>query len=296
MKKEKRFFLLFIILIVSALFGALIWVWVDADSINPRAGTPAENTGEKLLATPVEVPTLKDTVVNSKDTTRSSHIELHYPTVLLAQHPELAKDANAVIAAFASDTISTFNKDVDDTDSPNIPAGFESDLTVRYSALLLSPTVISIRFDESEYITGSAHPNNQSRILNYDMERHLLLQTKDLFASSTKALPLLANYTREKLKIILADRAQRQLEGEALPGSEPTTENFSSVGITKQGLLVVFNPCQVAPCARGSIQVPIPLSDLAENISPRVKEAITLAENNIVEATIETSSTPNTER
>ncbi len=290
MEKENTFFLLFIVIIVCALLGALASVKVRSNDIHPVSSTPGEEDSAMQVKVPVEVPVLTDAKIVTSDQEKRYTIEVHYPTVSLAQHPELARDANTVIRAFASDTIESFMKDVDEMYSPNVPLEFTSDLSVRWSVLLESPTLLSLRFDESEYIAGSAHPNSQTRILNYDMERHLLLQTKDLFASSTTALPFLSAYSREKLSTILGDQPREIYESQALPGTEPTVENFSVVGITKEGLLAVFTPYQVAPYARGTIQIPIPLQDIDVELSARVRDAIGAASTNIVEATPEISS------
>jgi hypothetical protein len=291
MEKENKFFLLFFIIIVCALVGALWWVKVRTNDISPASNSTTENDGVKLFEAPVEVPVLTDSAIRSDDQTKKAHIEFHFPVVLLAGRPELAKDANTVITAFASDTIRAFESDVSEMDSPLVPKDLESDLTVRYAPLLLSPTVISIRFDESEYIAGSAHPISRTRILNYDMERHLLLQTGDLFASSTQALPFLSDFTRAELHTILKGEAKGTYEEQALPGTEPTADNFSAVGITKEGLLVVFDQCQVSPCARGTIQIDIPLSQTEDKLAPRMKDAMRAAKENIVEAVpIESSS------
>lgn len=294
MEKENKYLLLFIVIFVVALLGALVWMKFLNNSstvFSQSVATNESSSGAKLLSDLVEVPMLSDRVINTEDAQKSRHIEVHYPFILLAQHSDLAKDANTVIAAFASDTISAFEKDVAEIDSPSIPLGFESDLSVRYTALLLSPTIISIRFDESVYIAGSAHPNNQTRILNYDMEKHILMQTEDLFASSSAALPFLSTYTREKLNTILGEEQKDLLLEQSLSGSAPSTENFSAVGISKEGLLVVLNPCQVAPCARGTIQITIPENDLSGEILPRISEAMRTASTNITEATPENNAT-----
>jgi hypothetical protein len=290
MEKENKYFLLFIVIIVCALLGALIWVKMRANDIRPVASS-REDESATAQTVPVEVPSLTDSKVVMSDQAKRYDVEVHFPVVALAQHPEFAKDANAVIRSFASDTIESFVRDIDEMYSPNVPKEFVSDLSVRWSALLLSPTIISIRFDESSYTAGAAHPNSQTRILNYDMEKHLLLQTRDLFASSTLALSFLSSYTREKLRAVLSDQPQELYDSQALPGTEPTTENFSTVGLTKQGLLVVFSPYQVAPYARGTIHIPIPLPDLTNLLSQRVVKAMEEATTNIVEATpIETST------
>ncbi len=294
-KKENTLFFIFIVVIVCALLVALYMVNNMSGSIGitkkSPTGSERGDSSATLVAKLVEVPALSDTKIEESSQSNRYHIEVHYPVVTLAQHDDLAKDANTVIRAFASDTIESFKKDVVEMESPNVPKDFVSDLSVRWSTLLVSPTIISIRFDESAYIAGSAHPNNQTRILNYDMERHLLLQTGDLFASSTLAIPFLADYSKTKLTALLNDESKEIFNDITLPGITPTTENFSVIGITKEGLLIVFPPCQVAPCSSGTIHIPIPRAELSERISPRISEAISMSVENIVEATPEESST-----
>ena len=117
MEKENKFFLLFIVIIVCALLGALIWVKVRAGNIKPLYSANQEKDA-RVETAPVEVPVLSDTTIVSGDQAKRYNVEVHYPTVLLVQHPELAKDANAVVRAFASDTIASFTADVDEMYSP----------------------------------------------------------------------------------------------------------------------------------------------------------------------------------
>lgn len=251
----------------------------NQETINP-------STGDVLVEVPVITPL--DEIFTSPE--RHLTINIQYPKISLLQHPTLAKEANSVITAFVANIKNEFQKNVDEIPLSDTPSDFTSDLTMRFTPLLLSPTIISIRFDASEYIALAAHPNNHVRILNYDVAKHLLLAPTDLFASSTQALPFLSTYSRAALRTLLGNMTEEELTIQMIPGTTPSHENFKEVGITKTGLVVLFDPYQVAPYARGVLEVKIPLSDMSppreqeELISVDVREAIRMATENIVEA------------
>lgn len=257
-------------------------------SYEPLAKEGANLTTENLL---VEVPVV--TPENDIDTDQAKHftINIQYPKISLIQYPTLAKEANDVIAAFVANIKNDFKKHIDEMPPNDVRKDFTNDLTMRFTPLLLSPTIISIRFDTSEYIAGAPHPNNHVRILNYNFSKHLVLSPADLFASSTQALPFLSTYSRSALRTLFVDMTEEELVIQMIPGTAPTHENFREVGITKTGLVVLFDPYQVAPYARGVLEVKIPLADMhppreeSELISYDVKEAIRMATENIVEAT-----------
>ncbi len=293
MENEHKSVLVWSGFIVLSLAGGILWF----ENRQQSTQYVAENTAHisAALVSPdalVEVPVLTEERRQPSDPSRRYSVDITYPRVALVQHPELAKEANAVIDAFVQDAINVFIGNVNDITPPTETNALESDYTMRDHALLLSPTVISLRFDHSEYIAGAAHPDNQTRILNYDIERHLLLATSDLFASSTAALPFLSEYTRNYFKRAIPDsNKDDKYQHMVIPGTAPTHENFEEVAITKNGLLVIFDPYQVAPYARGTIEVPIPESDLAGMLSPSVERAIKLATTNITEATLEGTTT-----
>ncbi len=252
---------------------------------------PLPRPASELTQTPlVEVPVI--VTIDDAVTDQEKHLTMNiqYPKLALVGHPTLAQEANDVIVAFVASIKNDFQKDLDEIPLGDTPKDFTSDLTMRFTPLLLSPTIISIRFDVSEYIAGAAHPNNHVRILNYNVAKHLLLSPTDLFASSTQALPFLSDYTRSALRTLFADATEDELSTQMIPGTAPTHENFQEVGITKTGIVVLFNPYQVAPYARGVLEVKIPLADMSppreadELVSVDVQEAIRMATENIVEA------------
>ena len=274
-----------------ASFGIVFFLHSSLFTITPISSGDAKDVATMQEEKFVEVPLLTPGKIVTSDPVRHYSVDVLYPKVSLGGHPQLAKEANDVIGSFTHNAIDDFIKNVEARYSPSGPQDFESDYTMRYNALLLSPTIISLDFNYSEYIAGSAHPNNRARILNDDLRQHLLLSTIDLFASSTTALPFLSNYTRNALKGIMADQPKEIFEQQTIPGTLPTHENFQEVALTQKGLLVIFNPYQVAPYARGAILVPIPLSDLNGILSEPALESIRLATSNIIEATPENAKT-----
>jgi len=271
------------LLIVLAVAGSVfLWTSRDDARVEPvvvRAGSSAE----KEL---IEVPVLKDTQETLSDQSMKLTVDAHYPTVLLSQNANYAKEANAVIAGTIDGVISEFKNNVSEMGAQALSSDdLTSDLTMRFTPLLLSPTMISIRFDVSEYYAGAAHPNNYARVLNYHFEKHQVLSTPDLFASSTEALPFLSRYSRAELKKTFSDISEEEFALQVLPGTDMRMENWGAVGITKNGLTVIFNPYQVAPYARGTSDVKIPLNDLVGIIAVEVADAIRMASENILEAT-----------
>lgn len=272
--------------VFTLLGGVFVWLNFQDEGRGPPPQMHEPVSEHEL----VEVPILENTKDSLSDQILRFSIDIHEPKVLLARSPLYAKEANDVIHRFVDTIKGEFKNNVSEAAerSRNInepdSGDYASDLTIRFTPLLLSPTMISIRFDVSEYYAGAAHPNNYARVLNYHFEKHQLLSSTDLFASSTQALPFLSDYTRSALQKTFSDVRPEEFAALVFPGTAPKSENFREVGITKNGLTVIFNPYQVAPYARGTVEVKIPLPDLENTISDETREAIRMANENIAEA------------
>lgn len=230
-----------------------------------------------------EIP-LVSSVSRREEAPEGFSLNIEYPTIALATHPELASQANDVIARAVKDEIAAFAKDVEGLpertkDDPE--AGPRSSFTLRSTMLLVSPTIISVRFDSSGYVTGAAHPNNRSSVLNYSLIDHVALRTPELFAAPADALAFLSEATRAKLRTILGALSDEEFRDFVHPGTEPTMENFAHVGITPTGLVVVFSPYQVAPGAMGAIEVALHNAEYGIRFAEPVRHAMTLAVENI---------------
>ena len=297
MGRDDRSLLLIGGAIILALGIAFAWVNFYEEQGGPTTNALSEYEDGLLGGDLIEIPLLINKNRKESNPKERYTVDIDYPEVSLANNLQLTKETNDIIEGFVDNTIEKFIKNVQEMYSPLVPESFSSDLTMNWRALLVSPSIISLRFDYSEYVAGAAHPSNETRILNYDLENHILLSTTDLFASSTQALPFLSQFTRAALKTQMSDEPEEIFHTQAIPGTEPRYENFQEIGITKEGLLVVFNPYQVAPYARGTVEVAIPLSDTENNIpvrsliAPDILKAIKLSTENFKEASEEQTET-----
>ncbi len=268
-------------LAVVSLASGVFWLLNREERKAEPISPIQESTLENEL---IEVPVLTNTEKSLSDQELKFTIDVHYPTVLLLQNPLYAKETNDVILGFVDTVINEFISSVGEATEIRESEEYTSDLTMRFTPLLLSPTIISIRFDVSEYHAGAAHPNNYARVLNYHFKKHQVLSTAQLFASSTQAFPFLSAYTRSALQNTFSDMSEEEFVLQVFPGTDLKPENWEAVGITKNGLTVIFNPYQVAPYARGIPQIKISLGDLEDIISSEIAEAIRMASENILEA------------
>ena len=232
----------------------------------------------------VEVPVVTYTEMSDSVPSLRYAYNINYPTVALLGHPDMAKATNAVIKTFVLDLLNAFKKNVEpDGAEPNAD-DMSSDFTMRAGVQLLSPTIVSFRFDSAEYVSGSAHPSHQTHILNYDIENGVVMRTEDLFASSSVALPLVAKHIQEMAKANISDTTEKEeFDTMFLAGTLPTLENFRSIALSKEGLRVYFDEYQVAPYSRGGQEFLIPIDKIQNLLSKRTSEAIRQSKANIEE-------------
>jgi hypothetical protein len=101
------------------------------------------------------------------------------------------------------------------------------------------------------YIAGAAHPNTYTLVINLDSRNPpAFLSLSQLFVQQSDYLDLLSTYCADNL------RARDALQ---FPdGAAPNPENFANWLFDSQGLVIIFDPYQVAPYALGMQEVLVP--------------------------------------
>lgn len=127
-----------------------------------------------------------------------------------------------------------------------------------YTVLRPSQEAVSLVFEIWTY-TGGAHGNLDIITLNYSLISGQRLNFVDIFEDVDKALSLLSGHARKALSRRLAGGRMDQW---ILDGTAQDVNNFSSIGLTRQGVRVYFQPYQVAAWAAGAQEVDIPLEEL----------------------------------
>lgn len=106
-----------------------------------------------------------------------------------------------------------------------------------------------------EYLGGSRN-NITLKTEMHSMDKGTSLGAKELF-EKPEALPeLLSRACRESLA------ARGGQEDMYLPGTAPAVENFRHFLVTENGLMLYFEPCQVASWAEGTVKVPVAIEAL----------------------------------
>lgn len=140
----------------------------------------------------------------------------------------------------------------------------QTDVLYTYHAngdtIYISPTIISLQFDESTY-TGGAHDNYYSSLLNFDAQTGELLKLSDI-VKDTVALKKMA-----ETKFIAGEKQIGKENGYEFMMSDYffADGKFSlpnNITITANGIRFLYNPYEVASFARGQIIFDIPWKEL----------------------------------
>jgi hypothetical protein len=180
---------------------------------------------------------------------------------------------NSTFPVFTSpidERLTRFNEDVEElinnletsfrTDALAIPydpnfGTNQSSLDITYQATYFQRGILSIYFGISYYMSGAAHPNGYSLVLNYDLLQGAQINLADLFMPGSDYLQALSG--------ICTTTLSNEGRLEFPEGALPDEVNYKSWNITPTGLRITFDPYQVGPYAMGFQVVDIPYADLS---------------------------------
>lgn len=234
----------------------------------PPAATPA---APAPAAAPVE---LEDVV----ETTPDYVIGISYPASM-AKYPKLAGELRAFAERSRSALVDAARERGDE------PGASPYDLSLSFTEVLDSPTLIAVAADGSSY-TGGAHG---APIL----ERFVWLPAQDRRLTAQDLVPdpagwqAIARFVREQLHVALSQRVDADDLGPAEradvvknagamidAGTEPAAANFAQFEpvVATDGRLIalrfVFAPYQVGPYSDGVQTVDVPAAVLLPHVAP----------------------------
>ena len=205
---------------------------------------------------------------------------------IIAEFPELIGVKTAEAAKFnqtakdaAMKNVSEFKKlmlEQTEEDLSFLPEGANNFLEIGYSIERADERLISIHFGRSEY-TGGAHPNHWSFTLNFDRRNSRELKLADIFEPNSNYLKTISDYAIADLK-----KQQEELsydEDWIKEGAGAKAENFESWNLTSKGLMISFDPYQVAAYAAGGFTVIVPFEKFGTALKPEFITDKTAAES-----------------
>jgi hypothetical protein len=262
--------ILFVLVLILAMVGLLVWYLLARPSASLPVGTIATSTvtGAVSVTSQPAAP-----ASHLKETGQYYDADLEYPSdTPLAQSAGAEANAAAIasIKTYDENTLATFEKDSDVADiTPQVAAdeglGGENkyELTSKYK-LYTSPATVSYAFTVVEDTLG-AHPNSYFKTFTFDAKSGTSLALSDIFVSGTPYLNTLSALTRAALIEQLGSSSNASFID---PGTTPDATNFQSFVFDGSDLVIFFAPYQVGPYSSGPQIVRIPLSKLKDILKP----------------------------
>jgi hypothetical protein len=141
-------------------------------------------------------------------------------------------------------------------------------LEVDYDLPFVTDKLVNVRFYASTYGRGAAHPVDYFFVFNFDLRSGREMTLADIFAPGSSYLRLVSDYSKQTAKERICREggwAGTQPFEDCLKnaplweeGAKPTSGNFKTWTITKDGLLFSFAPCRLTGCAAGEFYVLVP--------------------------------------
>ncbi len=240
----------------------------------PQASAPAGTPPPLPTATvpPTQNPTLTPTAAplylqwpvrtaSSRESGQSPDytIETKLP-VMQGDDPRVER-FNAEVLVLVTREVEQFKTGLAGLPATPISAGsfFES----AYAIVSPPGDVLSLNFGFYTYSDGAAHPYSYTLTYTYSLQRGEPIWLEQLFLPGADSLGLIASYCQDEL-------SRRDIGFDTLfvTGADPTPENYRNWNITPGGLLISFDPYQVAAYAAGPQEVLISYAVLNPIIDP----------------------------
>ncbi len=202
-----------------------------------------------------------------EDVPKEYTLSINYPYLDQISDPRfnLFNDEIAASVASISQNFTGGLKANPATPDPNFGASF---LQADYSITHGTGGLLSVLFNINYYVSGAAHPNQYALSLNLDIAAARVLKLADLFKPGTNYLQAVSDYCLQDLK--------RRNVLEWNTGALPSEDNYRTWNITPDGLLISFDPYEVASYAMGPQSVTIPYIDIKDIIDPTGPLAVIL--------------------
>lgn len=184
-------------------------------------------------------------------------VDIEYPELKLPGREEIARKVNNDIRSHADAAARSFGSEIGGMRSFST-----STITARYKVEYLNENIFSYAMNYSAYASGAAHPNNYSETYTYDLRSGGLAAMRDLFKPGSSYLETIADYARAEVLRRFADSETAEQTKWIQDGTAGRAENYRNFLIGQDGLVILFDPYQVAPYAAGTQRVVIPYAAL----------------------------------
>ena len=146
---------------------------------------------------------------------------------------------------------------------------FKSELNITLSKQSTHGSMLSLKFDISEYM-GGAHPNVYIETFVFNLKTGRRFYIKDIFKSPEKAFSILAAEAVKQLSSARDGELTEMEKGRLLPSEE----NFRYFGFEENALSLYFPVYQAGPRSAGQQKAEIPCSMIKSLLAPKTAETL----------------------
>lgn len=166
---------------------------------------------------------------------------------------------NALSKALVDETIAAFKNDLAAMGSFTDTLALTNSLYIDYAIVRNLKGIVSVRYNNSIYYAGAAHPNPFTRVLNFDLNTGQPIALGEVFKPSVDYLTTLSNYCKR----VLNRRGMLMFP----EGADPKPENYQNWTMGRNNLVITFDVYQVAPYAAGPQECQVPLAFLRRQLA-----------------------------
>lgn len=193
-------------------------------------------------------------------------ITISYPQLEGVMTPAAQQFNQAVASAVKQSTEQFINYvKADHAHMQTLPESVRTNsLAIDYDVDVVTPEkdpIISVRLNIEGMQAGRAHPYHQHRVINFALNKGIILTLDDVFKPGSNYLKTIASYCNKKLNSSLTDKWM------ITEGTKPLPKNFINWNMESDGILITFDEYQVAPYVNGPQEVEIPFSALKSNLA-----------------------------
>ena len=226
-----------------------------AATVSPPLYSPAPvYTAVPPAPLPAKAPVFVNSALSASDPTGVWSVYLAYPGFLIGTTPwaqQINEDIYADVVARAAKW---------EAGPASIPSasGKRNTLEGAFEEELLTPGLASF----TETWSDDSSPNGVAlgvETLNYDLSTGQRMDLSQIFIDAPTALVLISSYVQAQLSDMLGPNYDASI---AIPGTNPTPENYDSWALTPVGMKIIFGQNQVQYRANPLPTVVVPWSTL----------------------------------
>ncbi len=211
-------------------------------------------------------PTLvTERFTESKDEPRYS-VDAEYPRIDGLANKNVETSVNQELKSVVEKNAKDFRTGLAETTFTYEEKERESKLQMRFEKGYANENLLSIAMESYWDVVGAAHPSVDTLTYTYDLRYGKKLALKDLFLPGSEYLKAISDRAMADLERQLGDdpnAVERIAEG-----AGPDERNYENFLIAPQGLVIIFNPYQVAPGAGGTLRAVVPYAVLDLFVDP----------------------------